>query len=85
VCVRACDSGMTVSFKYGYNSRFLPYGRDVLLSQAYIKYMPKNRKKYSMTNPKISSPTDSEDFSLLLEPPTLNQALANHRLGTNRC
>jgi hypothetical protein len=38
-------SGMTASFKYGYNSRFLPYRREVLLSQAQLKYMPKNRDK----------------------------------------
>jgi hypothetical protein len=38
-------SGMIASFKYGYNSCFLPYNREVLLSQAQVKYMHKNRNK----------------------------------------
>jgi hypothetical protein len=32
-------SGMTASFKYQYNSRFPPYSKGVLLSQAQVKYM----------------------------------------------
>jgi hypothetical protein len=33
------------SFKYRYNSCFLPYSRKILLSQDQVKYMPKNRNK----------------------------------------
>jgi hypothetical protein len=38
-------SGMFASFKYGYNSRFLPHNMEVVLSQAQVKDMPKNRNK----------------------------------------
>jgi hypothetical protein len=41
----SAHSGMNVSFKLGYNSRFLPYSKEVLLSQAQVKYMPNNRNK----------------------------------------
>jgi hypothetical protein len=37
--------GTIASFKYGCNSRFLPYSREVLLSQAQVKYIPKNTNK----------------------------------------
>jgi hypothetical protein len=38
-------SGMIASFKYGHNSRFLPNSREVVLSQAQVKYMHRNRNK----------------------------------------
>jgi hypothetical protein len=38
-------SGMTASFKYGYNGCFLPYSRKILLGQVQVKYMPKNWNK----------------------------------------
>jgi hypothetical protein len=37
--------GMIVPFKCGYNSRFLPYSRELLLNQAQVKYMLKKRNK----------------------------------------
>jgi hypothetical protein len=40
-------SRMIASFKYGYNSRFLPYSREILLSPALVKYTPKNKNKNS--------------------------------------
>jgi hypothetical protein len=39
-------SGMTASFKYGYNGCFLPYSRKILLGQAQVKYIPKNWNKF---------------------------------------
>jgi hypothetical protein len=36
-------SGMIFPFKYRCNSLFLPYSREVLLSQAQVRYVPKNR------------------------------------------
>jgi hypothetical protein len=38
-------SGMIASFKYRYNSSFFPCTRKILLGQAQVKYMPKNRNK----------------------------------------
>jgi hypothetical protein len=37
----AVPSGMIISFKYRYNSSFLPCSRKILLGQAQVKYMPK--------------------------------------------
>jgi hypothetical protein len=37
--------GIIVSFKYRHKGRFLPYNRKILLSQAHVKYMPKNRNQ----------------------------------------
>jgi hypothetical protein len=64
-------SGKIVSFKYGCNSRVIPYSNEVLLSQGHVKYMPKKWNKNSeqpcMTNPEISSsPTHLEGFGLLM-------------------
>jgi hypothetical protein len=63
-CVTAC-------FKYWYNSSFFPCSRKILLCQAQVENMPKNRNKISerpfMIKPGISSsPTDLEGFSLLM-------------------
>jgi hypothetical protein len=38
---------MISSFKYMYNSRFLPCSMEILLSQAQVEYMPKNKNEYS--------------------------------------
>jgi hypothetical protein len=38
-------SGMIAPFKYRFKSRFLPYSRESLLSQAQMKYMPKKKNK----------------------------------------
>jgi hypothetical protein len=38
-------SGMTASFKYGFNGCFLPYSRKIPLGQAQVKYMSKNWNK----------------------------------------
>jgi hypothetical protein len=35
------------SFKYWYNSSFFPCSREILLSQAQVEYMPKNRNENS--------------------------------------
>jgi hypothetical protein len=37
------QGGMTASFKYLYNRNFFSCNREILLSQAQVKYMPKNR------------------------------------------
>jgi hypothetical protein len=63
--------GMIVSFKYEYNSLFLPYSRETLLSRAQVKYVLKitikTTEQLIVTNPGISSsPTDLESFSLLM-------------------
>jgi hypothetical protein len=58
-------SGMTASFKYGYNTRFLPHSREVLrkLNICLIRGINITEEP-CMTNPRIpSSPTD---FSLLM-------------------
>jgi hypothetical protein len=39
--------GMIASFKYWYNSSFFPCSREILLSQAQVEYMPKNKKENS--------------------------------------
>jgi hypothetical protein len=62
---------MIASFKYGHNSRFLPYSKEMLLIQVEVNYMPKYKNKNSrtpfITYPRISSsPTDLEGFSLLM-------------------
>jgi hypothetical protein len=41
--------GKIASFKYRHNSRFLPYSREILLSQGQVKYMLRNRNKNSLT------------------------------------
>jgi hypothetical protein len=40
---------MIASFKYWYNSSFFPCTRKILLGQAEVKYMPKNRNKSTGT------------------------------------
>jgi hypothetical protein len=40
----ACRS-MIAPFEHGYNSSFLPCSREVLLSEAQVKYTPKSRNK----------------------------------------
>jgi hypothetical protein len=35
------------SFKYWFNSSFLPCSREILLSQAHVEYMPKDRNENS--------------------------------------
>jgi hypothetical protein len=37
--------GVIASFKYWYNSSFFPCSREILLSQAQVEYMPKNRNE----------------------------------------
>jgi hypothetical protein len=38
-------SGMIASFNYWYNNSFFPCSRKILLGEAQVKYMPKNRNK----------------------------------------
>jgi hypothetical protein len=62
---------MIASFKYQYNSSFFPCHRKILLSQAQVKYMPKNTNKIPeqpfMIKPGMSSsPMDLEGFGLLM-------------------
>jgi hypothetical protein len=40
-------SDMIASFKYLYKSNLFPCSRKILLGQAQVKYMPKNRSKYT--------------------------------------
>jgi hypothetical protein len=40
---------MIASFKYWYNSSSFPCSREILLSKAEVKYMPKNRNKNTGT------------------------------------
>jgi hypothetical protein len=39
--------GVIASFKYWYNSSFFLYSREILLSQAQVEYMPKNKNENS--------------------------------------
>jgi hypothetical protein len=41
----AAHSGTNASLKYVQNSHFLPYSMEVLLIEAQVKYMLKNRNK----------------------------------------
>jgi hypothetical protein len=64
-------SSIIASFKYWYNSSFFPCSRIILLGQAHVKYMPKNRNKNTRTTfykkPGISSIlTYLEGFRLLM-------------------